>query len=472
MQKIFLACIVCSVCVSNAASQSVREAIVSSTEQEYVPETCMRLFDEVDALYRLGEQAFSRGETATAYECYSRASERLNRITANPEVHAMLTEDFTTSMDRLNAIIARWQQEHARITAVSQPGKSSLSRGTTFYISIPVEDPVVQQYIRTFTRSGAKQVFNDALTRYCQYSGLVLQILDEYNIPEDLAYLPLVESLYDVNDCSRSKALGLWQFIPSTAQHCGFKMNYWVDERKDPEKSTYIAAEFLTSLHKVFDNWELVLAAYNHGPNAIQKELAASRSGSYTALQRKNMMSRETDHFVPKFVAFKWLADHYKEYGFTPDFSAPQYEYDTVALDFALDISLAATGAGITETELRWLNPSLLKWCTPPTGFVLKIPKGTKDAFLNALPALKEKQAALDATRPKRDASGVEKKSKSKSKSKSSKKKEGVTRYTVQKGDTLSGVAKKFHTTVDQLRSDNKPKNDTLSVGKILKIKK
>jgi membrane-bound lytic murein transglycosylase D len=240
-----------------------------------------------------------------------------------------------------------------------------------------VENPRVRYFINYFAKR-QKQPFASALARSGKYLPMMAKVLRDEGLPEDFAYLALIESYFSPQALSRAGALGLWQFVPVTARRYGLKIDGWIDERRDPIKSTRAAAAYLKDLHGAFDRWYLATAAYNAGQGAIEKIVQSSRPKDFASLIGKTKLNAETRNFVPKFVAAALIAANPQKYGFGYVVQDEQAEYEEVEVQGNLQLaSLAAMAATDTDT-LRELNPALLRAQTPPggNGYLLRVPAG------------------------------------------------------------------------------------------------
>ncbi len=260
-----------------------------------------------------------------------------------------------------------------------------------------------------------KDRFSVYLERSSRYVDIMQEILKEKNLPEDLVFLPIVESGFNPNAYSRAKAVGPWQFIASTGKRYGLVIDWWRDERKDPVKSTVAAADYLKDLYKMFGSWNLALAAYNAGEGKISKALRKSDSDDYWSLLNTKQIRNETKEYVPSYIAATMIANSPEEYGFhNLDYKEPLV-YDEVTVSSPLDIDVIAKCAECTVKEIREMNPELRRWSTPPNirNYTVRIPDGSKELFLNNLASI-----------PKNERFTVE-------------------QYTMKKGDTIKKIAKK-----------------------------
>jgi|GEM_PF-6683817 membrane-bound lytic murein transglycosylase D len=250
----------------------------------------------------------------------------------------------------------------------------------------PRANRAVKRYITIFTKN-MKESFANWLSRSRRYIPMMKDILREEGLPEDLAYLPLVESGFNPRAYSRRKAAGPWQFIPATARRYGLKIDWWVDERRDPVKSTRAAASYLKRLYEMFGSWSLAMAAYNAGEARIKKALRRTRSNDYWSLLRTRYIRRETKNYVPKFIAARLIAANPEKYGFYGLKYQQDFVYDEVTLDSPLTLDIIAKCAETTTERIKDLNPELRRWSTPPNvpKYTIRIPKGKKEIFFENL---------------------------------------------------------------------------------------
>jgi len=233
--------------------------------------------------------------------------------------------------------------------------------------------------------------FKRYLSRSTRYLPMMKSILREEGIPEDLAYLPMIESGFSMKAYSRSRASGPWQFIKGTGKRYGLKINWWVDERRDPVKSSHAAARYLKDLYEEFGSWSLALAAYNAGEGRIRRALKYTKAKDFWSVMRTMRIKPETKNYVPKFIAARLIALDPEAYGFHDIPYKDELEFDEVTIDFPMSLDVIARTAGSTESQIRELNPELRRWSTPPVEtYRLKIPRGTLSTFAANLPKIPE----------------------------------------------------------------------------------
>jgi membrane-bound lytic murein transglycosylase D len=239
-----------------------------------------------------------------------------------------------------------------------------------------------------------REKFSLWLSRSGKYLELMKGILKERDIPEDMVFLPLIESGFNPNAYSPAKAAGYWQFIASTAKRYGLQINWWRDERRDPVKSTVAAANYLKDLYEIFGSWNLAMAAYNAGEGKIIRALKRTKADDYWSLLPTNQIKRETKDYVPKFIAASLIAYSPEDYGFDNLEFHPPLSYETATLNFPVDLDVAADCAETSLDIIRGLNPELKRWCTPPDlrEYPLRIPEGKKEIFFENLSRVPENE--------------------------------------------------------------------------------
>ena len=298
----------------------------------------------------------------------------------------------------------------------------------------------VENHLEYFKTRG-RDVFQKWLDRSARYIPVMKDIFREKNLPEDLVYVAMIESGFNPYAVSWARAVGPWQFMPHTGKLYGLKIDWWVDERKDPIKSTQAAAEHLKDLHNLFGSWPLAMASYNAGAGKVQRAVLRTNSEDFWDLKQSRYIRRETKNYVPKYMAATIIAKNPEAYGFTVQ-PYDLFVYDEVIITESTDLRLAAECAGTTYEVVKELNPELKRWVTPPdaTSYVLRVPKGTAAQF-NA------KFAAITSDQKIR-----------------------WERHLVAKGETLSGIAKQYNTSADSIKDINNLKKGKIVPGKHILI--
>ncbi|MDE2491010.1 MAG: transglycosylase SLT domain-containing protein, partial [Elusimicrobia bacterium] len=300
-------------------------------------------------------------------------------------------------------------------------------------IEIDTDNAIAQRFIQIYTKQRPRAV-EDALARSGRYRAMIMSALKKRGMPPQLFYLVMTESEYEDDAVSPSGAAGLWQFMPGTARKYGLEVSYWVDERYDPVKATDAALHYLSDLYHWFGDWNLALAAYNRGEGGLGQDMKWSKSTTFGSLAGRDALPQQTHYYVPKFMACALIGSHPERFGLHPKYESP-VEDDEVALPRQLDLSVAARCAGTTTAELHELNPELRAWATPKDrpGFILRLPQGTKTAFLAALAKVSDWTPGPT-----------------------------LVRYRVRRGDFLGRIARLNHTTVRSILLTNKIRNPRL----------
>lgn len=294
----------------------------------------------------------------------------------------------------------------------------------------------------TYLTQTIRESFALYLKRSGRYLDLMREILIAKGMPEDLAFLPLVESGFNLHARSRKKAVGPWQFIASTARLYGLKINSWVDERKDPVKSTIAAAEYLNNLYDMFGSWSLAMAAYNAGEGKILRALRRSKIDDFWPLLTTRHIVRETKDYVPRFIAARLIAKDPALYGFDNVDYEEAFLYEEVVVEGAVDLEIIARCTNTTTADIEELNPELIRSCTPHDvkEYTVRIPHGSKEEFIKNFSNIPEKDRYCTRSIP----------------------------YTVKRGDTLSKISKRTGIPLSIILEMNHIKKNRLKEGQIL----
>ena len=325
-----------------------------------------------------------------------------------------------------------------------------------------VLDPSVQGHIHYFNTS-IRNRFEQWLVRLNRYRPLVHSIFSEFDLPSDLIYLSLVESGFNPYAYSRARATGPWQFMKGTAKLYGLRVDSYVDERRDPIKSTVAAARYLRDLYDLFGTWPLAMAAYNAGEGKVMRALQKAQADSFTDIAKTRLIRRETREYVPRFMAATIIARNPDRYGFPTDDVAP-HQFDEVAVSRPIHLKSIANVTGISYQELHLLNPELKRDATPPDGtpYLLKVPVGTKASVVKLMdriptykfPSIQVKNTKVRATQVSGKKSLVD----------------PGKRYQVRVGDSLEKIAKRFGISVKALKANNNLSGALIKAGDLLVI--
>jgi membrane-bound lytic murein transglycosylase D len=278
----------------------------------------------------------------------------------------------------------------------------------------------VQYFIDYFQTTG-RAVFTRWLSRSERFIPMMKQVLKKEGLPEDLVYLAMIESGFSPHAYSVASAVGPWQFMSATGKRYSLRIDEWIDERRDPLKSTMAAALYLKELYGLFNkDWYLAAAGYNAGENKILRAINMYESTDFWQLTKGSYLKRETKDYVPRLLAAAIIAKDPAKYGFADVAYLPPIEFDTVSVPTRTDLDLVAKLCDVSYQSLRELNPELRRWCTPPgyPNYELKIPFGKKDLFLSEYAKLNEQERFKERVL--------------------------YTRYKAGKRDTLASIAARF----------------------------
>lgn len=273
------------------------------------------------------------------------------------------------------------------------------------------------------------------LERANYYLPFMQSMFAENGLPTDLAYLPLIESGFNPKAYSFAHAAGIWQFIESTGKIYGLRKNYWLDERRDPIKSTDAAIRYLKRLYSLFGDWPISLAAYNCGENGIARSMIKSKQNAFWDLP----LPRETMNYVPQFIGALMVAKNPQCFGYNLGYVQPM-QLDTLYTSVCVELSAIAQKTGVSLEKLKQDNPHLLQWCTPPDvkNVLLYLPYGSADTVREFLAQLPPELAVH------------------------------FLRYTIKRGESLASISRRFNLPSETIRSFNKLSSNRLSVGKVL----
>jgi hypothetical protein len=241
----------------------------------------------------------------------------------------------------------------------------------------------VKGYVRVFTTSH-KGIFEAYLCRSGRYLPMMRRIFQEQGLPQDLVYLCLVESGFSPWAKSPAEAVGPWQFISGTAQRYGLKVNNWVDERRDPEKSTRAAARYLRDLFRQFGSWYLAAAGYNAGEKRVEGVVQRHATRDFWTMAGNRLLPQETCNYVPQLIAATLIAKNPQHFGFREICYQTPLRYERVEVPAGIDLPRFAQVLGVDYQTLKELNPELNQPQAPPgqEKYALRVPAGKKRAAL------------------------------------------------------------------------------------------
>ena len=278
--------------------------------------------------------------------------------------------------------------------------------------SIEIPDHRTIRGALTYFTTGLRESIQTSLLRSARYRKMIDKALAAHRLPKGLAYLPVIESAYLPTLTSRAGAHGVWQFMPDTAREYGLRVDWWVDERADPVRSTYAAAEYLADLYRMFEDWPLALAAYNAGPGRIRRAMDSTGARNFWELLDMAAIPKETRGYVPTFYATLQIAGDPESYGFTLLPPADE-DHAEVELEGPLSLKHLAEVVRVEESSLRELNPALRRGIVPPGPATVRLPANVAPMVADRAAALKHEDDSIS-----------------------------VCTFTVRKGDTIRDLAR------------------------------
>ncbi len=345
-------------------------------------------------------------------------------------------------------------------------------------IEMPYND-IVQKFIDRYS-SHLRRSVSYMLGAQNFYMPIFEQALETYGLPLELKYLPVIESALNPKAVSRVGATGLWQFMLKTGKNYGLEINSLVDERRDPIKASYAAARYLSDLYKIFGDWNLVIAAYNAGPDKINKAIHRSK-GKNDYWEIYPYLPQETRGYVPAFIAANYIMNYYCDHNICPMETDLPVKTDTVMVTRDIHFEQIAKVLNMDIAQIQELNPqyrrNIINGSSQPS--TLKLPSTLITNFIDkedSIYAYNTDELLTKRTEVKvnEDTPVYTKQTKSRSKSKSKsrrRKKKGGKNVTVRNGDTLSEIAERNHTTVARLKKLNKISGSNIRAGKKIRVK-
>ncbi len=284
----------------------------------------------------------------------------------------------------------------------------------------------VANFIEYFAHGRGRSSLEAGLRRAGRFRDMIVRILKEEGVPLDLIYLAQAESAFQYYARSNKGATGVWQFMAATGRPYGLETSWWLDERLNPEKATRAAAKHLRDLHGMFGDWYLALAAYNCGPMGVQRAVEHTGYADFWELSARHALPEETRNYVPIILALTIIAKNPEKYGLEDLLPEAPLVYDKVTVTDPVDLRLVAEIVGSSVETLRELNPSLLRLTTPKVPeYDLRIPLATNDIFLKRIAMIPPEKRVWWRW------------------------------HTVNYGETLSGIAKKLHSTSQAIAEVN-----------------
>jgi len=408
------------------------------------PDPVAGLIAEAEKAYQSGLADYKAGHLDAAKQDFNRAVDVLMQGPVDVKSDDRLQQEFDKITEEIHKLemqafkagdgFTEEQSEPAPIdeaNAVTFPpdvnvtAKAEANLKTTHSdLPLMINDSVAG-YINYYSSRG-KGTFQRALVRSGRYREMITRIFKEEGVPQDLIYLAQAESGFIPVALSRAGARGMWQFMASRASGYGLERNWWIDERQDPEKATRAAARHLKDLYEQFGDWYLAMAAYNSGPGNVQQAVKRTGYADFWELYKRDVLPKETKNYVPIILAMVIMSKNPAQYGLDDVSPGVPEKYDIVAVDYPVDLRLVAECVDTPVERLADLNPSLLRRTTPKDErFELRLPEGTKGKYESGIAAIPKDKRVL-------------------------------WRYhKVESTDTLTSVARKYHTTERAISAAN-----------------
>jgi membrane-bound lytic murein transglycosylase D len=456
------------------AHPAATEPLAAPSELAQIPQAAVQdpvltLIETSDQHFKTGQKELEQGHAEAARQEFDKAVNVLLESPYGARTEPRIREHFDRLIDRISAYevkalaegdgFTEKKYEPASIdellalsaTFTQPPATPELKRTVESDLQTALHDiPIplnqrVLSYITLF-QGRLHDFIQEGMTRGAKYLPMIQHVFRAEGLPLDLAYIPLIESAFKPNALSRAKAKGVWQFMSGTGRENGLRLDWYIDERSDPEKATVAAAKYLSTLAEMFDgDWHLALASYNGGPGRVQRAVKRGRQTDFwkLAAAKTRYLPRETREFVPMILAAIVVAKNPQQYGFELDTDDDSFEYDAVTLSSPVDLRRVAEWSGTTIDEIQALNPELRRWTTPvrDTAYELKVPTGSADVVLARLA---ESAPADLAT---------------------------LNYYTVKRGETVTTIARKLKVNRTDLAEANYLRTTArLSVGQQLMV--
>ena len=414
---------------------------------------------EAEKAYAAGQADYQAGHLDAAKQDFNRAVDILMSGPVSVPSDDRLQAEFDKITEQIHQLemnafkagdgFTEQQAEPAPIDETNQvtfaPDPSVTAKATADLKHVQSDLPLMMNeyvagYISYFSTRG-RGVFERAVVRSGRYRDMIERIFKEQGVPQDLIYLAQAESGFKPLALSRARARGMWQFMASRGVGYGLRRTWWVDDRQDPERSTLAAAKHLKDLYNQFGDWYLAMAAYNSGPGNVQQAVQRTGYADFWELYKRDVLPKETKNYVPIIMAMIIMSKNPEQYGLDGLQADTPEKYDVVKVDYPVDLRLVAECVDATLEDLEDLNPSLLRRTTPKDqSFDLHLPEGTADKYQTAIAAIpRDKRVAWRY-------------------------------YHVQAGDTLAGIARKYHASERSIAQANGLQDNTVSMDARLVI--
>ena len=427
---------------------------VPTAEQNKVDQ----LVAAVQKSFASGERHYRQGELTQAKADFDNAVDMMLASGLDVKGNSELNDEFNRILDAVNALEMEALKQGNGFAPNQEPTPADVANEVTFEVDpnlvakakaelattksdIPlVINDYVATYINFFANSQkGHNTLKHSLARSGRYKAMIQRVMTEEGVPQDLIYLAVAESAFQPRVVNAgSGAGGMWQFMPND-KYYGLAKNAYVDERFDPEKSTRASARYMKFIYNQLGDWYLAMAGYNWGTGRVQQAVQKTGYADFWELYKRNNLPEQTKNYVPEIIAAIIIAKNPSQYGFDDLQFDPPITYDTVPINYAIDLRLAADIVGAQPQELAELNPSLMRMSTPPASlltepFNFHVPPGTGTLFQQRVAEIPEDRRT------------------------------SWRYHRVTADDSLASVAQAFHVSVDQLATANQLQaSDSLS---------
>lgn len=416
-----------------------------------IPDPIERLLSQAEAAYERGQALQKQGRAEEARVEFDRATDMLLSSRWPVRDDPRLLHGLDSLVERIH----QWEVDSARegLAMQSAPGNGEPAdvpaameeipaltfpvdpalraqleqelRGLAHDLPIELNERVLSA-VKFFQTPRGQRILENGLRRAGRYREMINAVLDEEGLPRDLIYLAQAESAFQPHARSRARAVGMWQFVKYRGMEYGLQVDWWIDERRDPVKSTRAAARHLRDLYAQFGDWYLAMAAYNCGPGCVSRAMQRGPGADYWEMIEKRLLPRETRNYVAIILAVALMAKEPQRYGIEvlPDSA---FRYDAVTVSRPVDLRAVADALGLGVSAVQELNPHVLRGVTPPDrrDFVLYVPQGMGERLRAALPEIPEAKRVLWA------------------------------RHEVRRGETLSRIAARYDTSAQAVAQAN-----------------
>jgi membrane-bound lytic murein transglycosylase D len=427
------------------APQAASPAPVATAEQRRV----QQLIAQVERAFSSGQAHYRKGQLVAAKNDFDNAVDMMLSSGLDIKADSQLDDEFNRILDAVNALEMEALKQGNGFAPAAEPTPADVANDVTFEVDpnlvakataqlattksdIPL---VINDYVATYINFFANtqrghNTLKHSLERSGKYKAMIQRVMTEEGVPQDLIYLAVAESGFQprvVN--AQSGAGGMWQFMPND-KYYGLARNGYVDERFDPEKSTRASARYMKFIYNQLGDWYLAMAGYNWGTGRVQQAVQKTGYADFWELYKRNNLPEQTKNYVPEIIAAIIIAKNPTQYGFDDLAFDTPITYDTIPINYSLDLRLAADLVDADPQELAALNPSLMRMTTPPASlltepFSLHVPAGTATLF---------QQRIADIPEDRRNSWRY---------------------HRVTPEDTLASVARSYHVGVEQLATAN-----------------